>query len=200
MEAPPPPASSLPATPPEPDDAALVRLAQAGDRGALDTLVRRHHAEVARLLWRFARRHADLEDLVQEVFLRVVRHLDQWRAEQPFDHWLRRITVNLGRDYCRRQSVRRRWQVDLPADDDTPAPEAVEPGADPAARSAAREIKDFLAQLPADDRTLLTLHYLEGWDFAQIGQHLGWSRPVTKLRAFRARRRLLSLFQSASRL
>lgn len=198
MEVLPPTAPDSPAPPPPPDDAVLVRRAQAGDRGALDALIRRHHAEVARILWRFTRRHADLEDLVQEVFLRVVRHLDQWRAEQPFDHWLRRIVVNLGRDYYRRQAVRRRWQIDLPAEDDAPAPEAVEPSADPAARAAAHEVKDFLAQLSPDDRTLLTLHYLEGWDFARIGQLLGWSRPVTKLRAFRARRRLRALFQSAS--
>lgn len=176
-----------------------MRRAQAGDRNALDELVRRYHVEVARLLWRFVRQHADLEDLVQEVFLRVVRNLAQWRAEQPFAHWLRRIAVNVGRDRCRREAVRRRWQIDTPtAADDAPAPEAVEPSADPAMRAAAREVKDFLAQLPPDDRTLLTLHYLEGWDFAQIGQLLGWSGPVTKLRAFRARRRLRALLQSRS--
>ena len=88
------------------DDAQLVRRAQAGELGALDELARRHHGEVARLLWRFARRTSDLDDLVQDVFVRVVRALPQWRAEQPFLHWVRRIAVNVGRDYCRRRSGR----------------------------------------------------------------------------------------------
>jgi len=177
-------------------DDALALLARSGNRSALDQLVRRHHPEVARLSWRFARRPADQDDLVQEVFLRVVRGLPQWRADRPFVHWLRRITVNTGRDYCRRESVRRRWTSEPSADPDAPPPEAVDPGSDPSARAAANEAKALLAQLSPDDCTLLTLHHLEGWDFADIGAHLGWSRTVTKVRAFRARLRLRTLFQN----
>ncbi len=189
-----PSAQELPTS--EPTDEEWVQLAQTGDRSALEKLVRRHQPEVSRLLWRFASRPADLDDLVQEVFLRVVRSLPDWRAEQPFLHWLRRITVNLGRDYCRKESVRRRWTPAQDPDPEVAAPEAVEPGADPAARAAAAEAKALLAHLAPDDRTLLTLHYLEGWEFARIGQHLGWSAPVTKLRAFRARRRLRALLSA----
>jgi RNA polymerase sigma-70 factor (ECF subfamily) len=179
----------------EPSDEVLVSRARAGERAALDQLVKRHHQEVTRLLWRFARRHVDLQDLVQEAFLRIVRGLPSWRAEQPFIHWLRRLTVNVGRDFCRRETVRRRWTSEPTVDDsgNTVGPEAIEPGADPAARAAAIEIKDYLAQLPPDDRCLLTLYHLEGWDFASIGRHLGWSATATKLRAFRARRRLRAL-------
>ena len=180
----------------ETDDDVLARRAQAGERAALDQLVRLHHPEVARLLWRFTRRPADLDDLVQDVFLRVVRNLPQWRADRPFVHWLRRITVNTGRDYCRRESVRRRWTSDPSPDADTPSPEAIEPSADPSARAASNEAKALLAQLSPDDCTLLTLHHLEGWDFADIGALLGWSRTVTKVRAFRARLRLRALFQN----
>lgn len=171
------------------DDHRVVALAQQGNRASLETVVSRHHPEVSRLLWRFTRRPADHADLVQDVFLRVVRNLPDWQPDQPFLHWLRRITVNVGRDFCRREATRRRW-LDQP--DDTTA-EAIAPGADPAAHAAAAEAKAVLAHLSPDDRTLLTLHYLEGWDFAQIGELLGWSRPVTKLRAFRARRRLRTL-------
>ncbi len=179
-----------------PEDTALVLAAQAGDRAALDALVRRHHPEVTRLMWRFARRTADLDDLVQEVFVRVVRALPAWRPDQPFLHWLRRIAVNTGRDHCRREAVRRRWQAERSPDPEAPPPEAVAPGTDPAARLAADEAKARLAHLPPDDRTLLTLHYLEGWEFARIGELLGWSGPATKLRAFRARRRLQSLLKN----
>ncbi len=188
-----PPPASAPA--PAPDDATLVAAAQAGDRAALDALVRRHHEEVTRLMWRFARRRADLDDLVQEVFVRIVRALPEWRPDRPFLHWLRRIAVNTGRDHCRREAVRRRWAAEPSPDPEAPPPEAVAPGTDPAARLAAEEAKALLAHLPPDDRTLLTLHYLEGWEFARIGELLGWSGPATKLRAFRARRRLQSLLK-----
>ena len=166
----------------------------------MEVLVLRHQAAVARVLWRFVLSRSDLDDLVQETFLRMVRGLPAWRAEQPFLHWLLRIATNTGRDYFRRQSVRRRWQVEpLVGSSDQPAPafEAVEPGADPASRAVANDLKATLAQLSPDDRTLLTLHYLEGWKLVQIAQQFGWTFTATKLRAWRARRRLRALLPSS---
>ncbi len=157
----------------------------------------RHHPAVARLLWRFARDRNDLEDLVQDTFLRMVRSIPAWQPQQPFAHWLLRIATNVGRDYFRRQSVRRRWMVDHASLTDDPAFEPASADADPAARAAANEVKSLLAQLPPDDRTLLTLHHLEGWGLAQIAQQFGWTLTATKLRAWRARNRLRSLLQSS---
>ncbi|HEY0966459.1 MAG TPA: RNA polymerase sigma factor [Opitutaceae bacterium] len=162
----------------------------------MESLVLRHHAEISRLLWRFARNASDLEDLVQETFLRLVRSLHTWRADRPFRHWITRIAANVGRDFYRRQSVRRRWTSEpLPAGENGAAltPEAIDPGADPAARAAANELKELLATLPADDRTLLTLHHLEGWDLKHIANQFGWTVTATKLRAWRARNRLRAL-------
>jgi RNA polymerase sigma-70 factor, ECF subfamily len=172
--------------------------AQQGDRSAMEKLVLHHQAEIARLLWRFARNHADLEDLVQETFLRVVRSIGSWRADRPFPHWLRRIAANTGRDYCRRQAVRRRWAVEpVPnADGECPPVEAVDLGVDPAARAAHRELKQLLARLPPDECALLTLHHLEGWELADIGRQFGWTAAATKIRAWRARGRLRSLYEN----
>jgi len=159
----------------------------------MEQLVLCCQSEVARLLWRFARSHADLEDLVQDTFLRVVRGIHTWRPDRPFLHWLRRVTVNAGRDYCRRQAVRRRWTVEPAAagpGDEAAAPEAVDPAPDPAARAAADEVKRLLATLPPDDYALLALHYLEGWPLADIAENFGWTVTATKLRAWRARARL----------
>jgi len=171
--------------------------AREGDRTATEALVDRHQAAVARLLWRFVRSRADLDDLVQETFLRMVRGLPSWTPDRPFGHWLLRIATNVGRDYFRRQSVRRRWLAEPVASAPNQAPlEAIDPGMDPAARAAANEVKHVLAQLPPDDRTLLTLHHLEGWGLAQIASQFGWTLTATKLRAWRARRQLRSLLQS----
>lgn len=167
----------------------------------MDWLVEQHQAAVARLLWRFARTPADLEDLVQETFLRMVRGLPEWRARQPFRHWLLRIATNVGRDYFRRHAVRRRWHVEpTHATAESGLPEAIDPAANPAARAAANEVKAILAQLSPDDRALLTLHHLEGWGLAQIAEQFGWTVTATKLRAWRARRQLRSILESGKAL
>lgn len=179
----------------DPDADVAVR-ARDGDRDAMDVLVQRHQAAVARLLWRFARSRADLDDLVQETFLRMVRGLPNWRAEQPFAHWLLRIATNAGRDYFRREAVRKRWAAEpAPRDGDGEPvlPEAVDPAPDPAARAAANEVKSLLSRLAPDDRALLTLFHLEGWDLARIAAQFGWTVTATKLRAWRARRQLRAL-------
>ena len=191
-----PDGSSTPADarPAEAHDGALAQQAQNGDRRALDLLVERHHPAVTRLLWRFVRRRADLEDLVQDTFLRMVRGLGDWREDQPFSHWLLRIATNVGRDYFRRQSVRQRHAADG-ANSDTP-PEAPDSAPDPAARAAANEAKELLAHLSPDERALLTLYHLEGWSLRQIADQYGWTLTATKLRAWRARRRLHSLLKT----
>lgn len=173
-------------------DAVLVAQAVAGDRDAAQVLVLRHRESVTRLLWRFARHRSDLDDLVQDCFLRMLRGLPDWEPRQPFGHWLLRIASNTGRDYFRRQAARRKNIVE-PLAEEEPASDAPDPGGDPAARAAANEVKDLLAQLPADDRTLLTLHHLEGWNLEQIAGQFGWTLTATKLRAWRARRRLRTL-------
>lgn len=159
-------------------------------------LVERHQDAVARLLWRFARTPADLDDLVQETFLRMVRGLPAWKAQQPFAHWLLRIATNTGRDYFRKQSVRRRWLTEPSLRDEATPREMPDPSPDPAARAAAEEVKAILAHLSPDDRTLLTLHHLEGWGLADIAAQFGWTVTATKLRAWRARRQLRALLHS----
>ena len=169
-------------------DAEIASRAQGGDRLALEALVQRHQPAVARLLWRFVRTRVDLEDLVQETFLRMVRGIPEWKAAQPFSHWVLRIASNVGRDYFRRQAVRRRWMVDPVECAD--AADALDSAADPAARAAANEAKELLAHLSPDERALLTLFHLEGWSLGQIAEQYGWTVTATKLRAWRARRHL----------
>ncbi len=183
------------------DDEVCALRARAGDTAAMESLVLRHQGAVARLLWRFAGTRADLDDLVQETFLRMVRGLGNWRADQPFAHWLLRIATNTGRDYFRRQSVRRRYAAETENTGATASgqeiamAEAADPAADPAARAAANEVKELLAGLPPDDRSLLTLYYLEGRSLTEIAAGFGWTVTAAKLRAWRARARLRALLK-----
>jgi RNA polymerase sigma-70 factor (ECF subfamily) len=85
----------------EREDLEKVNLAKAGNLEAFDVLVLRHQSVVSALLFRFAGQRADLEDLVQETFIRAFRNLKSWQPDKPFSHWLKRIAVNVGRDYYR---------------------------------------------------------------------------------------------------
>lgn len=189
-DAPAPTVPGVPPAAPTDEDAPLVARAQAGDLAAFDVIVRRHQGMLAGLLHRFAGRPADVEDLVQETFLRAHRALPRWTPEQPFVHWLRRIAVNIGRDHCRARA-RRPLGEELPADDSLPATG----DADPSAQAALAEVRDVLAQLPPDDCTLLTLQYLEGLPISEIASLLGWSLINTRVRSFRARRKLQQLLK-----
>ncbi|BET67821.1 hypothetical protein ASA1KI_27390 [Opitutales bacterium ASA1] len=178
------------------DDARLVERARAGELEALDVLVLRHREAITRRLWRFAVDREDLQDLVQDTFVRTIRALGTWEARQPFAHWVLRIASNVGRDYFRRRAVRRRHLVDTEADEGAGAHEALDPGSDPAARAAANEIKLLLDRLPPDDRALLALHHLEGLSLGEIAEQYGWTPAGAKLRAWRARRRLRAMLST----
>src|SRR5262249_5063916 len=156
-------------------------------------LVRQCEPLVRRLV-RAHRPRAVLEDdLVQEVFLAVFTRLDRYQAREgiPFEHWLSRLTINLCRDALR--SERRRsplpslssgaleWIESLVAD---PAP-AVDD-----VLGARAAVEALLAELPPEDRLLLTLLSLEERSLEEVSALTGRNRTVLKVRAFRARRRL----------
>jgi RNA polymerase sigma-70 factor (ECF subfamily) len=175
-------------------DLFLVRRVQENDLAAFDELARRHQSSISGLLFRFCPWRADLEDLVQETFIRAYRNLPQWRAEKPFAHWLRRIAVNVGLEYCRR---RKRSPLALVKDEGHEASAkledfAAESGSENSAGNVA-EAQWLLSHLEPEDRAVLTLLYLEQMPMSEIAEHLGWSRAKAKVRAFRARHQLRKL-------
>lgn len=179
-----------------PTDEALAKQAQAGDKEAFGLLAERHAQEIARLLWRFSGNQEETRDLTQDVFVRVIRGLPGWRGEQPFLHWLRRITVNVGRDYCRRRGVRQAWQAPVEMDGlEAPHERVADLAPDPSARAAMKEVRELLLRVSPQDRIILTLHYLEGWSLEEIARAHGWPVPLMKLKSFRARKRFGKLLE-----
>ena len=171
------------------DDLPMLQRAQAGELEAFDELVGKYQSAMTALLFRFAPERADLEDLVQETFVRAWRGLAGWKPEKPFLHWLKRIAVRVGLEFCRRN--KRSPFSRLAADEtilDRLADEGKEDG-----RAASDEVQFILGQIPADDRALIILLHLEEMPMAEIARNLGWTLPNTKVRAFRARRRLRAL-------
>jgi RNA polymerase sigma-70 factor (ECF subfamily) len=164
-----------------------------GEQRAAEALVRHCHPMVARLVAAHRPRSVPVEDLVQDVFVAVFARLDRYQARDgiPFEHWLARVTVNVCRDALRAE--RRRpapaplsaealaWVSSLVTDPAPPADDTL------AARSA---VEALLAQLPPEDRLVLTLLSLEERSLEEVSALTGRSRTALKVRAFRARRRL----------
>lgn len=170
-----------------------VRRAQAGDMDAFDELIRNHQSIITAMLHRFASNRADIEDMVQESFVRAWRALGGWKPDKPFLHWLKRIATNVGLDYCRKHQ--RTPFARLAARDDAhdPLENIADNDTGPKSRRDLDEAQFILSHLPPDDRALLTLLHLQEMPLAEIAAHFGWSRVKAKVKAFRARQRLKSI-------
>lgn len=130
-------------------------------------------------------RGEDVDDLSQEVMVRIIERLPTWRGDAPITHWAARIAVNLCIDHGRRLSRRPRAPSAREVADPTgPTDDAV----------AARDLVDrLLAELSAKDRLVVHLLDLEGWTVAEVALRTGWSRLAIRLRVHRARKRLRRL-------
>ncbi len=152
-------------------------------------LVEQHQAMVFRTLARLTGEREGLEDLAQEVFLRLFRALPNFRGRAKLSTFLYRIIVNVVNDeWSRRQAARR---MD-PIDEETQV--LVNPGPDPAElleRGRLQEALDAsLEQLKLRDRTILTLHYQEGRSYEEIAKILDLPMGTVKTNLYRARERL----------
>ena len=178
--------------PSEDEDLPLVRRAQAGDLEAFDDLVKKHQKMMTGLLYRFAPDRADLEDMVQDTFLRAWKGLPRWNPDKPFLHWLKRIASNVGLEFCRRQKCSPFGHLAHPEEQRFDSL-AANPSLEDDARGAVEEAQFLLAQVPAEDRALLTMLYLNEMPLAEIAGHFGWSSAKAKIKVFRARNRLKTI-------
>ena len=178
-----------------PGDHALVRATLAGDDSAFAEIMRRHKGRVFGTCSRFARDAHQLDDLCQEVFLRVWRRLRTFRGEAPFEHWLARLTVTACYDFLRREK-RHRGHVDL---DDSPL-EFRDTNVDAAiAAGRARDLLDWaMGRLSAEEKLVLTLLELEERNVRDIAGLTGWSESNVKVRAFRARAKLREIIERSN--
>ena len=155
-------------------DHELMRRAAENDARAFGLLAERWEARTAAVLRRLAPA-ADVEDLRQEVFLRVWRAAGRYRPRAVFSTWLFRIVINVARDAARR---RRLW-VPLTAD-------AVVGGDSPRERCEQREIRllvaESLASLPDAQREILVLKHYADLTFAQAADVLGLPVSTVKSR------------------
>lgn len=183
----------------DPVPAALLDRVRLHEEAASRDLVERLYPLVLRIVRAHRPRRMAEEDLCQEVFMSLFASLAQYRGAVPFEHWVSRVAVNTCIDHLRRERSRPelRW-ADL-SEDEADALHAMlaDPSAPrPGQALAATDLLDrLLDALPAEDRALLRWLELEEMPVRDIAARTGWSVPLVKVRAFRARHRMRRTLQ-----
>jgi RNA polymerase sigma-70 factor (ECF subfamily) len=176
----------------------LVRV-RAGDQRAARELVEHLYPLVLRIIRGHLPRRVAEEDLAQEVFLKMFTRMDQFQGAVPFTHWVSRIALTTCIDHLRQQQRRPefRW-ADL-SEKEADVLDAVlanEREATPDDAVAARElVQRLLSELKPEDQLVIRLLDLEQKTIAEIAAQTGWNASLIKVRAFRARRKLQTLFK-----
>ncbi len=167
-------------------DHELMSRCATGDMQALEALVRRWDARVTRVLRRLVGHQADVEDLRQEAFVRVLAGSGRYRATAQFSTWLYRIVVNLARDSARRRRPSESLDNHQPHDrNGSPATEAER-------KELVQAVEAALQQIPSKFREILVLRHYGELTFAEIAGVLSQPESTTKSRAKAGLQRLHS--------
>jgi RNA polymerase sigma-70 factor (ECF subfamily) len=131
---------------------------------------------------------AEAEDVMQESFLQAFQRIDSYREESTFGSWLKRIVVNRSLDELKRN----RAEYSLDEMDHEPVETSMEEEDYMMVLSSKVEtIRKFIHMLPDNYRVVLSLYLLEGYDHEEISQILGITENLSRIRYFRARKKLL---------
>lgn len=170
----------------------LMEAVVDGDEAAFDTLVRRHRNWVCRLLYAFTHNQDQAEDMTQEVFCRVHRHARQYTAQGQFLAWLKRIAVNVGKDFL----VQKERANLIPLDDCQDMPEE-DGSTDPLALLMAQEIREEMREaifsLPDDQRLTIVMRYFGAMSVQEIAWAMKCPEGTIKSRLFYGLRRIREL-------
>jgi RNA polymerase sigma-70 factor (ECF subfamily) len=171
-------------------EAELIAAVLKGDAASFEPLVQKYSPRVFATARRYARRECEIEDIAQEVWLKAFDKLKSFRGEAPFEHWLMRMTVRTCYDFLRAHRRNRESsfsELSEPENDwlerFVTAPESVNNNADAAKQLIGR----VLEKLSPPARLVITLLEIEDRSVKEIAQLTGWSVPLVKVRAFRAR-------------
>jgi RNA polymerase sigma-70 factor (ECF subfamily) len=175
------------------DDAAIMLELRAGNMAGFDFLIQKYRKPIIHFMYRMVHNQAVAEELAQEVFLRVYRSRETYRAEARFSTWLYRIATNLGVNYARDNRHERAASTVYLDETDaetgtTPDVADTTPGAEAnmLQRERMNAIREHVMALPERQRMAVLMHKYEGMDYKQIGDVLKLSESATKSLLFRA--------------
>jgi RNA polymerase sigma-70 factor (ECF subfamily) len=174
-------------------DAAVMLRVAAGDEASFNYLVQKYHRAMIHFLFRMVRNQAIAEELAQEVFLRVYRSRESYRAEAKFTTWLYRIATNLAVNHARDTRHERTAQtlyLDAPDEESGTTPDVADDEMSVEQRMMRDErmaaIRTHVMALPERQRMAVLMHKYQGMDYRQIGEVLKLSESATKSLLFRA--------------
>lgn len=173
-------------------DSDLVLLAQRGDARAFEALVVKYQRRIARHVARYVKRPSDVEDVVQEVFIKAYRGITSFKRESSFYTWLYRIARNTSLSFVTRQSKVVVLMGDIaPTEGDEPTDTHGSDSEDPArlllAKQIAAIVERAMTRLEPDLAEALLLYEVEGKQYREIAQMLQVPIGTVRTRIFRAR-------------
>jgi RNA polymerase sigma-70 factor (ECF subfamily) len=174
----------------ERSEAELIADVLKGNSASFEPLVAKYSPRVFATARRYARREIEIEDIAQEVWLKAFNKLNTFRGEAPFEHWLMRMTVRTCYDFLRGHQRNRESsfsEISEP-EEDWLERFVTDPGAATEDADAAKQlIARVLEKLSPPARLIIQLLEIEDRSVKEIAEITGWSVPLVKVRAFRAR-------------
>jgi len=181
----------------------LIRRAQKGDSAAFNEIVLAYRKRILGTITRLISRSEDVEDVAQEVFLRLYFSLDQLRTAEVFEPWLYRLTVNAAFDYLRKLRRRHEFRMSDLSDQQVMMADAVAGGKaeqdDQQKKKLRESVDSLLGAVSEADRILLMLKEVEGLSLKELEKIYKVNENALKVRLFRARQRVLKAFGKAER-
>jgi len=174
-------------------DRQLVARAQQGDKQAFNLLVEKYQRKLSRLLSRFIRDQAEVEDVTQEAFIKAYRALPAFRGDSAFYTWLYRIGINTAKNYLMAMGRRAPTSTEVEAEDaegfeegeqlrDINTPESVL-----LSNEIAETVNSTIEQLPEELRQAIQMREIEGLSYEEIAQAMNCPIGTVRSRIFRAR-------------
>ena len=179
----------------------LIGQAQAGNDAAFNRIVTAYRKRILGTIARLIGRPEDVEDVAQEVFLRLYFSLDQLRTPEVFEPWLYRLTVNASYDYLRRQRRRNESRMADLSEQQVMMADALAGGKQDNEAQRKGEVRELVEELldsvSSEDRMLLTLKEVEGLSLKELEKVYSVNENALKVRLFRARQRVLKAFETS---
>ncbi|OGA10785.1 MAG: RNA polymerase sigma factor RpoE [Betaproteobacteria bacterium RIFCSPLOWO2_12_FULL_65_110] len=174
-------------------DRQLVERAQRGDKHAFELLVSKYQRKLSRLLSRFVKDQAEVEDVAQEAFVKAYRALPSFRGDSAFYTWLYRIGINTAKNYLVALGRRAPTVTDFDAQEaeefdggdklrDMNTPESLL-----MSKQIANTVNDAMEQLPDELRAAIQLREIEGLSYEEIAAAMDCPIGTVRSRIFRAR-------------
>ncbi len=183
----------------EPD---VIESARAGNSEAFNSVVLAYRRRILGTISRLIGHPEDVEDVAQEVFVRLYYSLDQLRTAEVFEPWLYRLTVNASYDYLRRAKRRNEARMADLSEQQVVMADSLAGGKqeqEETRKSRVRElVNELFGHVSQEDRLLLTLKEVEGLSLKELGQIYNVNENALKVRLFRARQRVLKAYKAAA--